>query len=42
MRAMPVAQPITADEFLTIEVQRPLMQLVDGEIVVSEPGLLRD
>jgi len=38
MNAMQVAQPITAEEYLALELERGT-ELVDGQIVVNEPRL---
>lgn len=40
MTAMPAAGLMTADEFLLLEYEGVRTQLIDGVIVVNEPGLL--
>lgn len=39
MVSMPVIERMTADEYLALEGEYPRTQLVDGEVVVNQPGL---
>lgn len=40
MASMQVAEPITADQYLAMDLEDQRTQLIDGEIVMSEPTML--